>query len=335
VPRVLEEGSSKFEMETYSMRVPIIAYHHVTDAHQNDMTVTPELFNQHMQFLSKEGYQPITLDAWCAAALHGAELPKKPIIITFDDAWKSQYEFAVPVLEKFGFPATFFAYLDVIGNKTTMTWEQLRELAKRGHCIGCHSATHCNLTKRFDFETEGQYKERIHNEIAGAKNIMEEKLGVQIRHFCYPYGYYNSEIFSMLERAGFISGVTVNPAVNTFFTPLFQLDRFIIAPWTTVEDLKKKLETLPLDIVRLEPVNGEMCKKPVKEIKVQLSGEQDITSVEMKWKWKKTESSWNKFLHTITHTLPEPLAKGIYSAQIHGWDDNSNHYSAAWLFEKM
>jgi len=335
VPRAVEEIPSEFELETSSALVPVIAYHHVTDEQQNDMTVSPDLFNQHMQFLADNGYQPVTLDAWCAAALHGAELPQKPIMITFDDAWKSQYEFALPILEKFGFPATFFAYIDVIGNKTTMTWEQLRILAEKGNCIGCHSATHCKLTLKFDFETDLQYKERISREIVGAKNLIEEHLGVQIRHFCYPYGFYNSEIFSMLESAGYISGVTVNPTVNTFFTPLFQLDRFIIAPWTTVEKLEEKLETLPLDIVSLEPMNGEMCGEPVKEIKVKLSGEQKLTSVRMKWKWKWAESTWDKSSQTVTHTLEEPLEKGIYTVQLHGWDDESNHYSAAWLFQKM
>ena len=329
-----KEIPSEFEIETSDALVPVIAYHHVTDAQKNDMTVTPELFNQHMQFLADQGYQPITLDTWSAAALHGADLPAKPIMITFDDAWKSQYEFAVPILEKFGFPATFYAYTEVIGNKTTMTWDQLRNLAEKGHCIGCHSATHCNLALKYDFESKDQYKERINREIAGAKDLMEEHLGVQIRHFCYPYGYYNTEIFTMLERAGYVSGVTVNPAVNSFFTPLFQLDRYIIAPWTTVEKLGEKLKDLPLEISGLEPMNGEICTDPVKEVKVKLSGGQNLTSVRMKWKWKWTDSYWNSASQTVTHTLKEPLKDRIYTAQIHGWDAESNHYSAAWLFEK-
>ena len=334
LPEAVVEVPTDFEVETTSAVVPIIAYHHVTDAQKNDMTVSPKLFNQHMQFLADNGYEPITLDTWCAAALHGSKLPNKPIIITFDDAWKTQFEIAVPILEKFGFKATFFAYTDVIGNRSTMTWEQLRQLAEKGNCIGCHSATHCNLTKKFDFESEEQYKERINREIVDTKNMLEEHLGVQIRHFCYPYGYYNTEIFSMLESGGYVSGVTVNPSPNTFFSPLFQLDRFIIAPWTTVEKLKKKLEILPLEIVSRFPMNGEMINEPIKEIKVKLSGNQNLTSVRMKWNWKWTESSWDESTQTVTHKFSEPLEKRIYTVQLHGWDAESNQYSAAWLFEK-
>jgi len=328
------ENQSDFEVKTTSVRLPIIAYHHITDKQKNDMTVSPELFTEHMQFLLDNGYHPITLDRWCTAALHGAKLPSKPIAITFDDAWKNQYEFAIPILEKFGFKATFFAYTDVIGNKTTMTWEQISELSEKGNCIGCHSATHCKMTKQFYFESKEQYKERINREIAGAKKLMEEQLGIPIRHFCYPYGFYNTEIFSMLEEAGFVSAVTVNPAANTFFTPLFKLDRFIIAPWTTVEKLKEKLEILPLNIVSRTPMNGEICYENLKEIKVKFSEKQHLNSVKMKWKWKWTESSWDKTNQTVIHSIKTPLKNKIYTVQLHGWDATSNHYSSAWLFQK-
>ncbi len=323
-------------IEMPASAVPIIAYHRVSAAVKNGMNVPPALFRRHMRFLAENGYSPITLDQWCAAVLDGAPLPPKCVMITFDDAWRSQYENALPILRKYGFPATFFAYTSVVGNRSTMTWEQLRALADEGHCIGCHSATHGDLARPFSLETNAQYEQRLKREIVDAKATIEEHLGIPIRHFCYPYGYYNTNVIAHLLRSGYASAVTVNPFVNAVGTPLFQLGRFIIAPWTTAEQLREKLDRMPLAVRNVTPFNGAMRTRPTSNVQavLPLATELPLTVVRMKWKWRWTESNWEPASRRISCSFDQPLEPGLYPVQVHAWDAESNHYAYAWLFQQ-
>jgi peptidoglycan/xylan/chitin deacetylase (PgdA/CDA1 family) len=273
--------------------LPVMTYHRISLATTNDMTVTPELFHRHMQFLADNNYNPITMDQWCDAVLNGEELPDKPVMITFDDAWETQYKNAVPVLNEFGFKATFYAYTAVVGNRTTMTYNQLSNLVQQGHNVGCHSATHSNLTKPFKSEDAEKFRARLIRETVNAKKTIEKNIGSPVKHFCYPYGYYNTNLIAILKNAGFVSGVTVNPAPNSPDSPLFEIGRYIIAPWTNVKKLENKLALLPLNFKNAEPFDGEICVTPTKKFSIILPKKKvsDIQSLKCTGIGKKLISS--------------------------------------------
>jgi len=325
------------EKEYGNPELPSIAYHRISIAVTNGMTVTPDLFRRHMQFLADNHYSPITLDQWCAAVSGNGKLPEKPILITFDDAWKSQYENALPILNEFGYKATFYAYINVIGNRSTMTWNQLRNLAFQGHNVGCHSATHDNLVKLLKNENTEKYNARIYGETLYARIQIEEHIGFPVRHFCYPYGYYNTNLIAKLKKAGFISAVTVNPSPNTTDTPLFKLGRYIIAPWTNEKQFRDTLTLLPLDVKNVKPFDGEICEKPTEKFSVVVPGGNHprLTNYTMYWEWKKTSSFWNDDTRVLSHSFDKTVEPGIYTAQVHAWDADSNHYTYAWLFQQL
>ncbi len=316
--------------------LPVITYHRISLATTNDMTVTPELFHRHMQFLADNHYNPITIDQWCDAVLNEKKLPDKPIAITFDDAWKSQYENAIPILNEFGFKATFYAYTIVIGNRTTMTYNQLSNLVQQGHNVGCHSATHCNLAKQFKTENTERYNARLFREIFYAKKDIEKNIGASVKHFCYPYGYYNTNIIALLKKAGFVSGVTVNPVPNTVKSPLFEIGRYIIAPWTNEEKFKYKLSLLPLVVKDVKPFDGEICDTQIKKFSIVLPEIKGIrySKLKMYWHWKKTNFFWNGKNRMLSHSFDQPVKPGIYTMQAHAWDAKTNHYTYAWLFQQ-
>ena len=332
----LEEIPENAFKEAEIPKVSIITYHRISSAITNDMTITPELFRRHMSFLAKNNYTTITMDQWCATVLDGKPLPDKPIIITFDDAWISQYNNAIPILNKFGFKATFYAYTDVIGNKSTMTYKQLRSLIRQGHNVGCHSAAHSNLAKPSKTENEKMYRRRLINETINAKKTLEEHLGYRVIHFCYPYGCYDTEVILQLKKSGFVSGVTVNPCPNTIDTPLFKLGRFVIGPWVKEKGLKYKLAMLPLDYRSAYPYDGEIRTLPTESISIILPHYNGIryTRFQMNWKWRKTDSFYDKETKTLAHVFDAPIKTGVYTVQAHAWDDNSNHYVYAWLFRQ-
>ena len=316
--------------------LPIITYHRVTDKITSHMTVSSALFTQHMQYLKDHGYTPVTMEEWYLAAAYGLALPVKPVAITFDDAWPDQYEVAAPILRRYGFHATFYAYTMVIGSHAAMTWDELRRLASQGHCIGSHTATHCDLARKKKDESDAAYASRLTKEIVAARQDLEAHLGVTVQHFCYPYGYYNTNVVALLKQAQFRTATTVNPTANTGGTPLLLLGRMIMGPWTTVKQFGALLEQRPLDAARTVPGDGVVQTGATVRVAVEVPEHTPYlpATLRMKFNWKWVQSAWDPATRTVSHSMATPLAPGIYSVQVHAWDAESNHYAYAWQFQQ-
>ncbi|GEM_PF-1136594 len=317
-------------------RLPILAYHRVTSGPNSHMKVSPALFRQHMQYLHTNHYKAISLDEWYTAVCCGTPLPEKIVVITFDDAWRDQYEIAAPILEEFGMRATFFAYTSVIGTPDYMTWTQLRDLAQRGHAIGCHSATHSDLARPFAHEDAAAYARRQTREINDAQRLLADCAAAPVHHFCYPYGYYNTTVIARVQFVPYATAVTVNPMINTRATPLHQLGRFIIAPWTKVADLEALLTMQALPVMASSPRDGAIVSGAITNIVVRVPPGTllPLARVRMKWNWRWTDSAYDPVRGVIVCAVPAPLKPNLYTAQVHAWDAHSNHYAYAWLFQQ-
>jgi len=107
-------GEASATSSIRSLRIPIMVYHSVRpyipdeSAYQDAYDVTPELLEQELQYLYKHGYQTVTFAAVSEYFEHGPSLPKKPVILSFDDGWRNQYVYAFPLLQKYGAKGTFF-----------------------------------------------------------------------------------------------------------------------------------------------------------------------------------------------------------------------------------
>ncbi|MDR3571003.1 MAG: polysaccharide deacetylase family protein [Candidatus Pacebacteria bacterium] len=182
--------------------VPIIVYHIVRPSYPSDdaavraLAVTPETFAAQLAHLQSAGYQTISFDDLERYFRTGAPLPPKPVIISFDDGWGDQFQYAFPVLQQYKDTATFFVFTNSIGHKGFMTWDDLRELAASGMSIGDHTKSHPFLTKIVN-------PAKLWDEINGSKIILQEQLGIQVTTFAYPFGQYNDAIISTLRAAGF------------------------------------------------------------------------------------------------------------------------------------
>ncbi len=202
--------------------VPILMYHQIRQAAPTEtrmeqlMSVSPDLFRQELQYLKDQGYTSISLADLVANAKTKKALPKKSIIITFDDGWETQYKNAFPLLKEFGFTATFFLITNEIGHDKTMTWEQAKELAKANMTIGSHTKSHPYLNRLHDVA-------RQEDEIVGSKKIIEEHLGIPITVFAYPYGAYNSSLATMAKEAGYIAARSAQKGIARTTDDLYTL----------------------------------------------------------------------------------------------------------------
>ncbi|MGH7412105.1 MAG: polysaccharide deacetylase family protein, partial [Candidatus Methylomirabilis sp.] len=95
--------------------VPILTYHDIEPVSKNRFAITTELFEQQLKYLKENGYVVVTLDDLDRFLRYEQPLPKKAVVITIDDGYKSAKTIAAPLLKKYGFPATFFIYTDFIG----------------------------------------------------------------------------------------------------------------------------------------------------------------------------------------------------------------------------
>jgi peptidoglycan/xylan/chitin deacetylase (PgdA/CDA1 family) len=138
------------------IRVPILMYHYISepppgaDAYRIELSITPDIFRAHMQYLEDEGYTPVSLYDLDAALIRGAALPAKPVILTFDDGHIDHYTNVFPILKEYGFTATFFvitARLDE-RNADYINWEQAEEMATTGMNIEPHTKNHFDLRNR-------------------------------------------------------------------------------------------------------------------------------------------------------------------------------------------
>jgi peptidoglycan/xylan/chitin deacetylase (PgdA/CDA1 family) len=188
--------------------MPILIYHHVVpgvraeSAAARALFVTPAEFERQLTFLKDNGYRSVSFADLAAHLEGGAELPDRPVIISFDDGWDNQFAYGFPLLQKYHFTATFFVVTDYLDRPNFMTTEQLKEMLDAGMEIGSHSRSHPALP--------GLGAARLWNEIAGSKKVLEDRLGVAIDTFAYPYGAYNSAVAAATRGAGYRSARTVD-----------------------------------------------------------------------------------------------------------------------------
>jgi peptidoglycan/xylan/chitin deacetylase (PgdA/CDA1 family) len=223
--------------------VPILCYHQF-GARASSMMITPASFEAQLRYLAQNGYTVIPL-ARLVAFLDGkAALPRKAVVITIDDGYRSTYEHAWPILKKYGFPATVFLYSDFVGASAALTWAQMKEMTAGGLIeIQPHSKTHSNLTVKHADESEARYRERIRREVDAPIDAIRERLGDPTLTYAYPYGDVNDAVIEFLRAKGVRLGATVTPGGNGFFAPPPMLRRSMIYGSDDLEAFRAKLVT--------------------------------------------------------------------------------------------
>lgn len=182
---------------------PILMYHHISDTMPaGPYVVRPATFEKQMAWLKDNNYHVITYAKFYEALINKTTLPDKPVVLTFDDNNKDQFENALPILQKYNYSGIFFiptAYINKRGG--VMTWDMLKTLVKENMEIGGHSSTHPNLRVI--------PKEQLYNEeLIGSKAILEKNLGITINFFAYPGGAKSKTVVQAVKDTGYTSAVT-------------------------------------------------------------------------------------------------------------------------------
>lgn len=172
----------------------------------------------------------------CVGSLFAAESSfKRPLVsLTFDDGWQSQYDNAVPVLQEYGFPATFYIYTQVIGLPGQFSKEEIQSLKAKGHEIGAHSVTHPHLSRLDEAAVE--------KEVSESKKTLELITGGPVNNFAAPYGDVNAMVIKVIGKY-FKSNRSVVAGYNT---PA-NLDKYKIRSFAMTPTVTEKMVDLWLD----------------------------------------------------------------------------------------
>jgi peptidoglycan/xylan/chitin deacetylase (PgdA/CDA1 family) len=184
---------------------PILMYHYIRSVDQGsdplgyELSLAPELFEAQMAWLHEQGYRTMRMDMVARCIASGA-CPARAVALTFDDGYADAFTTALPVLQRYGFTATFYIVSGLVGQPGYMSWEQLVALRDAGMEIGAHTIDHYDLTTLDPAESERQ--------ILQSKTDLEHRLGIGVTSFCYPVGLYNWSVAEQARAAGYLSAAT-------------------------------------------------------------------------------------------------------------------------------
>src|ERR1700759_2820682 len=184
-------------------QVPILCYHQIRDWRATDKKVDKDYiipvaaFKEHMKMLADEGYHTILPDQLYDYLTKGTPLPSKPIMLTFDDTDKDQWDIARPEMKKYGFKGVFFIMTVSIGKvKHYMSAEQVRQLSDEGNVLASHTWNHSNFKK---LSTEKDWEIQLDK----PTKKLEEITGKPVKYFAFPFGVWNTKNLPQLHKRGF------------------------------------------------------------------------------------------------------------------------------------
>jgi peptidoglycan/xylan/chitin deacetylase (PgdA/CDA1 family) len=218
-----------------SADLPILMYHHVgplpprPDAIRRDLTVSPANFEKQLVYLAESRIQTVHLDALMTHLGGGPQLPPRAVVLTFDDGYDDNYQFAFPLLRKYGMVGTFFITTGFIGKPGYLTWAQIEEMALGGMSIQAHSADHADLTAIRPVDLTRQ--------LVAPKLLLEERLGQPVRFMAYPAGKFNRTVVEATRAAGYAAAVTVSHGTVHVPSALYEVFRVRVRGSDSVEKL--------------------------------------------------------------------------------------------------
>jgi peptidoglycan/xylan/chitin deacetylase (PgdA/CDA1 family) len=190
-------------------RAPILMYHVINSppagAPFPGLYVTAEEFAEQMQALAQAGYRAVTQDQLWASWHDGAQLPAgKPIVLSFDNGYQSQYTQALPVLRRLGWVGVENIQLTGLPpSQGGLSEAQVRGLVRAGWELDTQGISHADLTT-LDAAA-------LHAQVATARGTVQRRYGVPVNWFCYPSGQYDATVLAAVRAAGYRGSTTVVP----------------------------------------------------------------------------------------------------------------------------
>ena len=199
-------------------------YHRVdvfspADPTSQALTVSPAQFDAEMAELARDGFEAISVDQYALRMkLHATT--DRVVLVTFDDGYSDQYRFAVPILERYGYAATFFVNTATIGRHNHLSWQQLRDMEDEGMSIEAHGVHHVDLAAL----TPARQTIEIQQCVAS----LRAHLGENVVAFAYPSGAFDADTMRIVADSGLAFGFTTDASRRLWTNSPYDLARIRI-----------------------------------------------------------------------------------------------------------
>ena len=228
----------------------ILVYHRFGEDNIPDTNVTVAQFRAQLDYLQQQHYQVWPLPKVIEYLQQGQSLPPHVVAITIDDAYRSVYTQAWPLLQRYHFPFTVFVATEPVDQHypAMMTWDMIRDLVQHGVTIGNHSTAH-----EHNLSHEDAYIEKD-TQIA-AQRILQET-GVKATLYAYPYGEYSNRTKSLAQQFGFSAALAQYSGVANSQMDFYAIPRFAINEhYGQMDRFEIILNSLPLAMQVISPAD--------------------------------------------------------------------------------
>lgn len=243
-PEVL--GTSTNGALPKKVRLPILMYHHVgtapagSDQLRQDLTVSPEDFELQVSWLKGQGFNSVSLAQVLDYFEHGKPLPENPVVLTFDDGYEDAFLYAVPILRRHGFSASFavitqFPGLES-GTNRYASWDQIRASYRAGMEIVSHTQDH------FD-GTDPKYTDRaVEINLVQSQDDIRTNLKIDpLPILVYPYGHFDGRLERLARKVGFRFALTTEAGAVIRSDELMEVPRIRIHAKQSLETFKQRI----------------------------------------------------------------------------------------------
>jgi peptidoglycan/xylan/chitin deacetylase (PgdA/CDA1 family) len=253
--------------------VPVLMYHSIaagaTTRKFRRFVVHPDEFAAQMEYLQAAGYHPVTA-ADLARDPAGRPLPPQPVVLTFDDAYTDFYTAALPVLREHGFRATLYVPTAYVGattrfnvsvgeqDRAVLSWPALRDIAAEGIEVAAHSHTHPQLD-RVPLAVIG-------DEVRRCRDLLEDKLGLAVDGFAYPFGFWNRAARAAVAAAGYRYACAVAELMTAPDDDRLTLPRLTVNAGIGVAGLARLLAARPTPAGRRAAAVKRVAWRAVREL---------------------------------------------------------------------
>jgi peptidoglycan/xylan/chitin deacetylase (PgdA/CDA1 family) len=227
----------------------VLMYHRVdvsapSDRISQTLTISPVQFDAELRYLRDRGLRTIGIAELQRAARQHRTL-SNAVLLTFDDGYGDQFQYAYPILQRYGDVATFFVNVGTIGTPRHMTWDEVQTMARGGMSIGCHGVTHADLATLSESAQSYQIDRCV--------QLLGAHLHSNVLAYAYPSGAFDALTVELEQRAGLLFGFTTDPRFQSHAQSPYELTRRRIKNGMTAADFAALLESAPV-FINVEPV---------------------------------------------------------------------------------
>ena len=282
--RVLHSGVLVFLLllanPAFADQANVFVYHRFNDSRYPSTNISTADFRAHLDLLSQEKFNVLTLGQVIERLQQGTDLPQRCAVITVDDAYRSFLTEGWPLLKEYGYPATLFVSTDAAGGGDYLSWQELKALQGEGVEIGNHSASHAYFLDRLISESNADWSKRVLEDLYRSRKAFESHLGSSPILFAYPYGEFAPELINLVREAGFTAAFGQQSGVVEAGQDLFSLPRFPAGgEYAAIAEFHSKLFMKRLSVRVVSPISPVIKEENPPRLRFYLQQDVDSNSL--------------------------------------------------------